>query len=233
VEVRVVQCEASFELRPERFSVHGSGPRPTCVEVAQPGCIIGRGKEADLGLVGPDCTSVSRSHLLLQPSGRQWTVTDLDSTKHTFEMGPEDRTWRKIPPDWPLPVEPEMKLRLGHRLMLRFDLMPSKGAAGTTTGTAEGGPSGCGRIRSLALEEVALALLARRRADPLDLRPPSEAELLRLVSFERAQLYRLLGGLKALPEIAAFAPADRSGLCEALAATFPYLLAPRSNDPAR
>jgi len=223
----VVRCDAAFNLPQKASSVHGSGPHPTRVEVTAPGCIIGRGGEADLQVVGPDSHGASRRHLLLQPSGRQWTVTDCGSRNHTLEVDPESGGWRRIGPDRPLPVEPGMRLNLGGRLILRFDLLFAKGVDGTTTGTAEGGPAGAGRVRPVELEEVAEALLARRRRDRSDRLPPSTAELVDQVNFERATLFRRLRDLKQLPEIASFAPGDRGELCDALERAFPYLLAPR------
>jgi hypothetical protein len=233
VEVRVVRSEACFDLSPGGFSVHGVGPKPTRVEVSPPGCTIGRGRDADLVVTGRDCASVSRCHLLLQPFGRQWIVADLRSSKQTFEVAPDPGGWRRVPANRPLPVEPQMKLRLGHRLQLRFDLIPSEGDAGdTTTRSADGAPVGSGRIRSSNLEELAIALLARRRADPLDWRTPSTPELVASVPFERATVFRLQNELKELPEIAPYSPADRGELCEALAAAFPYLLASVPNGRA-
>ncbi|HEU5104380.1 MAG TPA: FHA domain-containing protein [Solirubrobacterales bacterium] len=231
MEVRVVMCEATFQLGDWHPSVSGSGPRPTRVEVTAPGCTIGRGGEADLQVVGPDSRGASRRHLLLQPSGRQWTVTDVGSRNHTLEVDPSNGDWKRVGPNRPLPVESEMLLNLGGRLILRFDQIVSVSADGTTTGSARGGPIGAARVRPVQLEEVAAALLARRRADRADRQAPSTAELLALVDCERATLFRRLSELKQLPEVAAVGASGRGDLCDALERAFPYLLASRSGGP--
>lgn len=231
VEVRVVTCEATFELRQGHPTISGAGRKPTRVEVSAPGCTIGRGSEADLQVVGPDARDVSRLHLFLQPSGRQWTVTDIGSRNHTSEVDPETGGWRRVGRDRPLPIEPKMLLNLGGRMFLRFDLKYDARAGATTTGPAEGEPLGAARVRPLRLENAAEALMARRRIDRRDGRPPSTAELLSLVDCERAELFRRLRELKELPEIAVYTPRDRAELCEALERAFPYLLAPRPGGP--
>jgi pSer/pThr/pTyr-binding forkhead associated (FHA) protein len=227
VEVRVAQSAASFARAGEHPTV--SRPHPNRAEIQTPGCTIGRGESADLQLVGPGSNDVSRRHLLLQPHGRQWIVSDCGSKNGTLEVDPETNDWRRLGHDFPIPIAPGMNLNLGGQVILRFDLLGEPGVEGTTTGSSQDRLLREQRVRPLELEELARALLAPRRVDRTNRTPPSDTELTAALFVGKETVHRRRRRLLRLPEIAATAPKNRAQLCDALERAFPYLTAPEPN----
>lgn len=223
--VRVGRCEASFELAPGRSTVRGSGPHPSRVEIVAPGAVIGRGSDVDLRLVGGASESISRRHLLVTASGRQWTVADRSSAG-TYEEGDGPSGWQRLPRDFPLPVEDGMVLCLGDELLLRFELEEVAPGGATTAPRGSSRKVGAERIRPRELEEVAAALLAPRRADGRDTAVPPVSELTKTLSMSRAAVYRRAAELRRLDEVAPLVTGnDLESTARAVAIAFPYLVA--------
>jgi hypothetical protein len=227
VRLRIGRCEATFEIDAEHPTDADHPARvehPTFCKVKAPGALLGRAPDADVRLVGPASEEVSRHHLLLRPSGRQWLFADVGSANGTWEHA-IDGSWRRVQSDLPLPVENGMWLRLGAKFIvqLEVDVRPPRG--GATPKSAAGPDLRPLRIREPELEEVARALLSSRRLDPRDRSAPSVAELGAMFSYERATVYRRLRALRDLVEPP---PAGKGTdrLADALERDYPYLRAP-------
>lgn len=212
---------ATFEFKPGHPTVEGKGSVATIIA---PGGTIGRGDRDDLRVVGPASREVSRGHLLVQPSGRQWTVTDCGSRNLTYEEDFEEGGWRQLPSDFPIPVTKGLVLGLGEQLQLRFGLIPPALPGGTTTGRRGNKGMAPERVRPVELERVAAALLGPRRANRLDRRVPSDKELTAELFMPKATLHRRFEKLAELPGVEV-QPGDRKNLTDALEQAFPYLLA--------
>lgn len=219
VRVRVEGDGGSFVVAGEHSAVH---------DVRPPGAVIGVGPEADARLTGRAAEGkVSRRHLVVRPSGREWTVADWGSTNGTHEVDAESGAWRALPPEVPVPVEDGMLLCLGPDLVVRLELCIPAPAGGATPRV--GGPgSRQARIRPPALERLAIALLERRRADPADRAIPSTEHLARTLSAERKAVKRGLRDLRELaPVQACLTGKHPEQLADALELAFPYLVASR------
>jgi recombinase/recombinase-like zinc beta ribbon protein len=128
LRLRIVSGDGYFEVEgPEGEELH-----PHSVEVEAPAATVGCGGDADWRLAGSSTRGMSRRHLLLQPAGRQWTVLDC-SKNGTWELVPE-RAPELLPPNFPVPVTPGMRLRLGVGLELKLepvqDLPPGRAPLG-------------------------------------------------------------------------------------------------------
>lgn len=235
---RLRVCVASppseaFELKPGHPTVSGVGPRPMSAEITAPGATIGRGTDADLRLVGPASEDVSRRHLLVRASGRQWTVTDCGSENHTYEEDVDSRSWREVASDFPIPVSHGLMLLLGPELLLRFELLAVPVEGRTTARRGPGSRVGAQRIRPPALEEVAALLLSLRRANARDRRVPSIAVMESTLCQSHSTVYRRLKALRELDEVAPLLTGeDPSQTADALELAFPYLLAASPLDRA-
>jgi hypothetical protein len=226
LKVCVVGSAATFELTPGHPTVSGAGAHPTVAEIGPPEATVGRGDKADLRLVGPASKGVSRVHLLVQPAGRQWTVTDCQSSNGTYEEDSDSGGWRPVPADFPVPVAPELLLCLDEDLLLRFELGPLAADGQTTAKKGVGPRARMQRIHPPELERAAAAILAPRRANPRDGRTPSVAELASVLSVSEQTVYRRLAALRELDEIPTLMEGHAPDLAAALELAFPYLLAP-------
>jgi hypothetical protein len=222
VTVRITRSDARFDVAGR----HLSGPQP----IEPPGGIIGQqGGDASLLLVGPDAAGVSRRHLLVVPVAMTWTVLDLGSTNHTYELAHDPDTneqqWVALAPHHAVPVHAGMTLSLGQKLRLTLDLYVPPLTGSTTPG--DGPPRRIHDVRVVprTAEALAHALLARRRDDPRDHTVPTVRELAATLSVSTATVYRRGEQLRELPPVAARGPADSwQRLAEALAIAYPYLL---------
>lgn len=226
LRLRIVSGDGYFEVEgPEGEELH-----PHSVEVEAPAATVGCGGDADWRLAGSSTRGMSRRHLLLQPAGRQWTVLDC-SKNGTWELVPE-RAPELLPPNFPVPVTPGMRLRLGVGLELKLepvqDLPP-----GATTTTQDGGRSSRERIADHELEQIARELLAPRRSGSSAI-PPIK-DLTAEVFISRSKYYRKIDALAELPEVEPLLRGKprrpgREGrsqdVADALAIAFPYLTAP-------
>jgi FHA domain len=221
----------TFEPRPGHPSAADGGPRPIVAEIRGFGAIIGRGTDADHRLVGPGSEHISRRHLLVRTSGRQWTVMDCGSENHTYEEDPDSGTWRELAGDFPIPAEHGLLLLLGPELILRFELLPVTAEGPTTAPQGSGARAARQRIRPLDLENAAAALLSLRRADARDRRVPSIPEMMVALNQSKSTVHRRLQGLRELDEVAAvLIDNGTSQTADALEIAFPYLLADSALD---
>lgn len=220
LHVYVSQSNARFEVGDSHLN---------SITIMPPQATIGRGEEADFRLGGSASANVSRCHLMVRTAGRQWTATDCGSTNCTFEPEENRSAWRQIASDSPIPLHSGMHLCLGPDLMLRFEIERDP-LSGQTTDRKSAQPTlGAQRIRPVELEETARALLARRRADSRDLSVPSAEEVAEALFIGRSTAYRRMGELRDLKEIKGQLDGDstdRRALADAVAISFPYLLAP-------
>lgn len=215
VQLRIGRCEARFEI---------DGLHRTECKVAVPGALLGRAPDADVRLVGAAAERISRHHLLLRPSGRQWLFADVGSVNGTWEEA-RDGSWRRVQPDLPAPVVDGMWLRLGPKLVISLEVVVRPPEGGSTPGSEPGPGQRRLRIREPELEEVARALLARRRLDPRDRSAPSADELAATLFCARATVYRRLDALR---DVLDTPPAGKrtDQLADALQIDYPYLRAP-------
>lgn len=197
----------------------------TQIEIEPRGVVVGRGPAADVRLGGPETHTVGRRHLLARPENARWVVVDISSTG-TWEAAGDRASWRRLAPNRSLPLAPQTDLCLGERTLLRLTPLAAAIPAGTTTAPHAGGsPPAAARVLDSALEEVALEVLAHRRAGAERAAPSAEA-VADALYVDRSTVYRSVARLRALPEIDRLDP-DRGNraLADALAAAFPYLLA--------
>lgn len=233
LRLRIVSGDAWFEVEgPDGEELH-----PHSVEVGVPGATVGCGADADCRLAGPSTRGMSRRHLLLQPAGRQWTVLDCSkngSRELVSDAGRHER--RRLPPGFPVPVAPEMRLRLGVDLELKLEPIQEP-APGATTATDDGALRSRERIPDFELEQIARALLAPRRSGSSAV--PSRTGLAEEFDMSRQNLQRKIEALGKLPEVEpllAGRPPTKSGgrrsedVADALAIAFPYLTAPGPSD---
>jgi hypothetical protein len=233
LHVLIGKCEASFELAPGHPTVRGNGPHPSRAEILVPGATIGRGSDADLRLVGAASEGISRRHLLVMASGRQWTVADRSSVG-TYEESDGPSGWQRLPEDFPLPVEDGMVLCLGDELLLRFELEEAAPGGATTAPRGSSRRVGAERIRPRELEVVAAALLASSRAGGRGSAIPPVSELAETLAMSRAAVYRRAADLRRLDEVAPLVIGnDLEGTARAVAIAFPYLVAASGGSPSR
>ncbi|HEY6731091.1 MAG TPA: FHA domain-containing protein [Solirubrobacterales bacterium] len=221
------------------FAVPGASDEeihPREVDIGSPGATIGCGMDVDYRLDGPGTRGVSRRHLLLQPAGRQWTVTDC-SKNGSRELVKRDRgqEWRRLQQDLPAPVTPGMHLKLGPDLELKLTPVHQP-LAGLTTATDDSAGSSGAQIASVELERIARALLVSRRPGGAAIDPiPEIAADLYMSPSNLYKKIKLLGALPAVKPLLVGKPKVRGGwrpqdVAEALAIAFPYLTAPGSPD---
>jgi hypothetical protein len=210
LRVRIVHCEASFEV---------NGLHPRVQEIEPPGATIGRSPDADLRVVGPDAGDISRVHLAVWTSAWQWTVADRHTTNGTCEAADVTGGWRSLP-SFPIPIADRLDLRLGSSLRLRLEVM-ADGPAGSPTPDADPSRGRARRIGPPELEQLARALLAGHRGAGAT---PSAEQLAVSFFVSRATIYRRLEELRELPEMNSVARGrSPSQIADALAAVFPYL----------
>jgi hypothetical protein len=234
VVVRINRSDAYFDV--------GGVPMTTPRELRVPGgtvgrgdSTVGRGDNVTIALVGPDAARVSRRHLLICPVGHTWTVVDLESKNHTYELvddlesGETERV--KLVPGQAIPIHSGMVLSLGERLYLSLTLAVPPLSGNTTPDDGPPRRARDVRITPNALETFAFVLLARRRADARDHSVPTLAELEATIFVSQATLYRRLTALRALPRVAGLLGAGESwsDVAEATAIAYPYLLFPAAS----
>lgn len=231
LRLRIVSGDAWFEVAgPAGDQLH-----PQTVEVGALAATVGCGADADFQLAGPSTRGVSRRHLLLQPAGRQWTVIDC-SKNGSRELIPPAREPRPLPPGFPVPVAPEMRLKLGVDLELKLEPVEEP-APGVTTATENGARKSGERIPDFKLEQIARALLVPRRSGSNAV--PSRTGLAEELFISRQHLQKKIQALGKLPEVEPLLvdkPRTKGGgwrsedIADALAIAFPYLTAPGSPD---
>jgi hypothetical protein len=217
VRLKIVRGDARFAVGDQHL---------VDVEVGERGALVGRGVEADIRLVGEDTPSVSRRHLVVRPADWQWVVFDI-STKGTWEVAGDGRSWHRLTPSSAIPLTPGMDLRLGKRLVLRFELERHP-TIGTTTAPGEDvAGAAAQRVHPAGLEDFARALLALRRTNPMVTAIPPVTQIAADFGVARSTVDRKLDDLRELPEVDRLEPGPRSqDLADALAVAFPYLAAP-------
>lgn len=234
LQLRIVSGDAWFEVE----GPGGERLHPSSVEIEAPGAtVIGCGGDADCQLAGPSTRGVSRRHLLLQPAGRQWTALDCskNGSRELIHNGGR-REWQRLQPGLPVPVVPEMRLKLGVDLELKLEPV-QESAPGTTTATDDGARSAGERIPDFQLEQIARSLLAPRRSGSNAI--PSITDLAKEAYLSRQHFHKKIEALGELPEVKpllAGKPRTKSGglrsqdVADALAIAFPYLTAPGPAD---
>lgn len=175
------------------FDVNGESLKAR--EVTAPIAKLGRGTDVDLRVRGPASEDVSRLHLILKPQGLRWTVTDYYSEHGTFEMvsASEAQPLRK---NIAFPVENGMRLRLGPKLLVGFEIKRNS-KDGVTPGRSDY-PM---RIRPHNLEEVALTLLEDRRSAGESAQVPSIGELASRLGRSRTEIKASLRDLGSLARL--------------------------------
>lgn len=231
LRLRIVSGDAWFEVEgPKGEELH-----PHSVEVGVLGATVGCGADADYRLAGPSTRGISRRHLLLQPAGRQWTVIDC-SKNGARELVSNAHEPRRLPPDFPVPVAPEMRLKLGVDLELKLEPVQEP-VPGATTATEDGALRSGERIPDFELEQIARALLAPRRSGSNAV--PSRTGLAKEFFMSRQNFQKKIQALGKLPEVEPLLvgkPPMKGGgrrsedIADALAIAFPYLTAPGPAD---
>lgn len=226
LELRVVDCEASFEVTREANDT-GDALHPASVVVPPPGGVVGCNPDADWRVAGTAARGVSRRHLVLRATDAGWTARDC-SSNGTFEWIEDDEArWARLPANLAVPLHDGVRLSLGPELRLRVKLLAKTLPPNMTPRMGPPRPAGSSRVRPPELELLAAALLAPRRAGRRDLAVPPLSELLEELNVARSTLYEHAKRLRALPEVKPHVEGRGHGLddtADAVAHAFPYLL---------
>ena len=193
------------------------------------GAVIGRtGGDADVEVID-ESLCVSRRHVLIQPIGLQWYISDCGSQGGTTVSNPDGA---RLPlTEAPVPLRDGAVVALADRVRFCVERMITSAAGESTRGERASAEREIDYLVDTSLHRLADALLRPRREHPGSDLVVSASQLAEDLGWEIDAVQARLDELKAEISVARHLPHGRRlemrQLADAVAQAFPYLAAPR------